>query len=121
MDIGPIIADSTTFVATIDCSAVITALDESGLPYSGGERSVLLLAASLADGIPSACPTRIHRIGHDQRRQSRPRDAPCLGDVGPESTELQEETGLPILSLPTCAAERPVLPSAAGAAGGLHT
>jgi hypothetical protein len=39
-------------MAVIDWPSVITALDNGGLPCSGGERRVLRLAASLADGIP---------------------------------------------------------------------
>ena len=39
-------------MAAIDWPAAIAALDNSGLPCSGGERRVLRLAASLADGIP---------------------------------------------------------------------
>jgi hypothetical protein len=38
-------------MAVIDWPAAITALDEGGLPVGGGERRVLRLAASLADGI----------------------------------------------------------------------
>jgi hypothetical protein len=51
-DVGTSITDGTTLMAAIDWSAAITALDEGGLPASGGERRVLRLAASLADGIP---------------------------------------------------------------------
>ena len=42
----------TTLMAAIDWPAAIAALDQGGLPGSGGERRVLRLAASLADGIP---------------------------------------------------------------------
>jgi hypothetical protein len=42
----------TTLMAAIDWPAAIAALDHGGLPGSGGERRVLRLAASLADGIP---------------------------------------------------------------------
>jgi hypothetical protein len=52
VDVGTSITDGTTLMATIDWPAVITALDEGGLPTSGGERRVLRLAASPADGIP---------------------------------------------------------------------
>ena len=46
------ISDGTTLLATIDWAAAITALDAGKLPCSGGERRVLRLAASIADGIP---------------------------------------------------------------------
>lgn len=36
----------------IDWPAAITALDAGGLPCSGGERRMLRLTASLADGVP---------------------------------------------------------------------
>ena len=39
-------------MAVIDWPAAVTALDASGLPASGGERRVVRLGASLADGIP---------------------------------------------------------------------
>ena len=46
------ISDGITLLATIDWEAAITALDAGKLPCSGGERRVLRLAASIADGIP---------------------------------------------------------------------
>jgi hypothetical protein len=46
------VGTSITTMAAIDWPAAITALDNGGLPCSGGERRVLRLAASLADGIP---------------------------------------------------------------------
>lgn len=52
VDTGTSITDGTTLMAMIDWPAAITALDGGGLPSSGGERRVLKLAASLADGIP---------------------------------------------------------------------
>ena len=45
-------ADNGTTMAAIDWDAAITALHAGELPCSGGERRVLLLSASLADGIP---------------------------------------------------------------------
>ncbi len=44
VDIGTSITDGTTAMAAIDWPAAITALDEGGLPASGGERRVLRLA-----------------------------------------------------------------------------
>jgi hypothetical protein len=52
VDIGTSITDGITAMAAIDWPGAITALDEGGLPASGGERRVLRRAASLADGIP---------------------------------------------------------------------
>jgi hypothetical protein len=53
VDVGTSITDGNTAMAAIDWPAAITALDEGGLPASGGERRALRLAASLADGIPA--------------------------------------------------------------------
>jgi len=53
VDTGTSITDGTTLMAAINWPAAITALDHGGLPASGGERRVLRLAASLADGIPA--------------------------------------------------------------------
>jgi hypothetical protein len=53
VDVGTSITDGTTLMAAVGWPAAITALDEGGLPASGGERRVLRLAASLADGIPA--------------------------------------------------------------------
>lgn len=39
-------------MAAIDWEAAVTALTRGELPCAGGERRVLLLSASLADGIP---------------------------------------------------------------------
>jgi hypothetical protein len=52
VDIGTSITDGTTLMAAIGWPTAITALDKGGLPASGGERRVLRLAASPADGIP---------------------------------------------------------------------
>ena len=52
MDVGTSITDGITTMAGIDWPAAIAALDNGGLPSSGGERRVLRLATSLADGIP---------------------------------------------------------------------
>ena len=50
--VGTSISDGITTMAAIDWPAAIAALDNGNLPCSGGARSVLRLAASLADGIP---------------------------------------------------------------------
>jgi hypothetical protein len=52
VDAGTSITDGTTLMAAIDWPAAIVALSNARLPWSGGERRVLRLAASLADGIP---------------------------------------------------------------------
>jgi hypothetical protein len=52
VDTGTSITDGVTAMAAIDWPAAITAIDAGDLPGSGGERRVLRLAASLADGIP---------------------------------------------------------------------
>jgi hypothetical protein len=50
-----------TRTAAVDWEAAATALAVGELPCSGGERRILLLAASLADGIPVDPPRRRHR------------------------------------------------------------
>ena len=49
---GPSTSDSATLLATIDWEAAVTALHAGELPASGGERRMLLLAASIAGGTP---------------------------------------------------------------------
>lgn len=49
---GTSISDGTTLLATTDWEAAITALHAGELPSSSGERRILLLAASIAGGIP---------------------------------------------------------------------
>ena len=49
---GTSISDGITMLATTDWEAAITALNDGELPSSGGEQRMLLLAASLASGIP---------------------------------------------------------------------
>jgi len=49
---GTSITDGITQMAAIEWEAAVTALGRGELPCSGGERRVLLLSASLADGIP---------------------------------------------------------------------
>ncbi len=45
-------SDGTAMAAVEDWQATITALGSGDLPCSGGERRLLILSASLADGIP---------------------------------------------------------------------
>jgi hypothetical protein len=49
---GPSISDGVTLLASIDWEAAVTALHAGELPASGGERRMLLLAASIAAGTP---------------------------------------------------------------------
>ena len=49
---GPSISDGVTLLASIDWEAAVTALHAGELPASGGERRMLLLAASIAGGTP---------------------------------------------------------------------
>jgi hypothetical protein len=55
---GTSISDGCSLLASIDWEAAVTALHVGELPASGGERRVLLLAASIAGGTPvSLCDT----------------------------------------------------------------
>jgi hypothetical protein len=49
---GTSISDGVTLLAATDWEAAVTALHAGELPASGGERRILLLAASIAGGIP---------------------------------------------------------------------
>jgi hypothetical protein len=49
---GTSISDDVTLLAATDWESAITALHAGELPASGGERRILLLAASIAGGIP---------------------------------------------------------------------
>ena len=49
---GTSISDGITKLAEINWDAVISALHAGQLPLSGGERRILLLAASITAGIP---------------------------------------------------------------------
>jgi len=49
---GPSISDRVTLLAATDWEAAVTALHAGELPASGGERRMLLLAASIAAGTP---------------------------------------------------------------------
>ena len=50
--VGTCISDGAALLASIDWEAAVTALHAAELPASGGERRMLLLAASIADGTP---------------------------------------------------------------------
>src|SRR6266700_578027 len=50
--IGTSVSDGVTLLASTDWEAAITALHGGELPSSSGERRMLLLAASIAGGIP---------------------------------------------------------------------
>jgi hypothetical protein len=49
---GTSISDGTTVLASTDWEAAVAALHAGELPASGGERRILLLAASIAGGTP---------------------------------------------------------------------
>jgi hypothetical protein len=49
---GTSISDSVTLLAATDWEAAVAALHAGELPASGGERRMLLLAASIASGTP---------------------------------------------------------------------
>jgi len=49
---GTSISDGTTMLAWIDWPAALSALHHGQLPVSGGERRILQLAASIAEGSP---------------------------------------------------------------------
>jgi hypothetical protein len=53
-----------TPMAAIDWDAAITALHAGELPCSGGERRILLLSASLADGIPVDLQDAVTGLDH---------------------------------------------------------
>ena len=50
--VGTCISDGAALLASIDWEAAVTALHAAELPASGGERRMLLLAASIAGGTP---------------------------------------------------------------------
>jgi hypothetical protein len=49
---GTSISEGASLLASIDWEAAVTALHAGELPASGGERRMLLLASSIAGGIP---------------------------------------------------------------------
>ena len=65
---GNSISDGVTLLASTDWEAAITALHAGQLPSSGGERRMLLLAASIAGGIPVSLYDTLPGI--DQRNAS---------------------------------------------------
>ncbi len=58
------ISDGATLMASTDWEAAITALNAGELPSSGGERRMLLLAASIAGGIPVSLYDTLPGIDH---------------------------------------------------------
>ena len=49
---GTSISDGSTLMAWIDWDAALSALHDGRLPLCGGERRILTLAASIAEGFP---------------------------------------------------------------------
>jgi len=90
VDVGTSITDGATLMAVIDWPAAITALNDGGLPSSGGERRVLRLAASLAGGIP--VDLRDAFTGMDAANVDRavPRDASRLGTPARHALHLTQ-------------------------------
>ena len=65
---GTSLSDGVTLMAATDWEAAIAALSAGELPSSGGERRMLLLAASIAGGIPVSLYDTL--TGIDQRNAS---------------------------------------------------
>jgi hypothetical protein len=65
---GTSISDGATMMASTDWEAAINALNAGHLPSSSGERRILLLAASIAGGIPVSLYDTLPGI--DQRNAS---------------------------------------------------
>ena len=65
---GTSISDRTTLMASTDWNAAIAALNAGQLPSSGGERRILLIAASIAAGTPVSLYDTLP--GLDQRNAS---------------------------------------------------
>jgi len=65
---GTSISDGITLLASTDWEAAVTALHAGELPASGGERRMLLLAASIAGGTPVSLNDTLPGI--DQRNAS---------------------------------------------------
>lgn len=61
---GTSISDGTTVLAATDWEAAVTALHAGELPASGGERRMLLLAASIVGGIPVSLYDTLPGIDH---------------------------------------------------------
>jgi hypothetical protein len=58
------ISDGVTLLASTDWEAAVTALHAGDLPASGGERRMLLLAASIAGGTPVSLNDTLPGIDH---------------------------------------------------------
>jgi hypothetical protein len=65
---GTSISDGVTLLASIDWEAAVTALNAGELPSSGGERRMLLPAASIAGGIPVSLHDAIPGIDQHNTR-----------------------------------------------------
>ena len=65
---GTSISDGVTLLASTDWEAAVTALHAGNLPASGGERRMLLLAASIAGGVPVSLSDTL--TGIDRRNAS---------------------------------------------------
>jgi hypothetical protein len=61
---GTSISDGATLLASTDWETAVTALHAGELPASGGERRMLLLAASIAGGTPVSLYDTLPGIDH---------------------------------------------------------
>jgi len=85
---GTSISDGITLLASTDWEAAVTALRAGELPASGGERRILLLAASIAGGIPVSLSDTLPGI--DRRNASL-----VVSAVARATGHADPETGKP--------------------------
>jgi hypothetical protein len=91
---GTSISDGTTVLAATDWEAAVAALHAGELPSSSGERRMLLLAASIAAGIPVSLSDTLPGIDHRNASivVSAVAHAAGLPDPRPE-TDKQHQNG----------------------------
>ena len=82
---GTSISDGVTPLASTDWEAAITALRAGELPTSSGERRMLLLAASIAGGIPVSPYDTLPGIDHRNASLVVGAVAHAAGLTGPET------------------------------------
>jgi hypothetical protein len=102
---GTSISDGATLLAATDWEAAATALHAGDLPASGGERRMLLLAASIAGGVPVSLSDTL--TGIDRRNASlvvraiahaagQPRDHRTRRPASPEPVSHSPNTVAPM-------------------------
>jgi hypothetical protein len=89
---GTSISDGVTLLATIDWEAAVAALHAGEVPASGGERRMLLLAASIAGGIPVSLYDTLPGIDRRNANLIVGAVAHAAGLAGPE-TDKQHLNG----------------------------